>query len=100
MRFRTMLRELSGKMFSRLSTQNFFPNISPTFKLKLRSPGYICRDSYNECDLPETCSGESGQCPADVYKKNGSPCGVGYSGMDKATGKNLNYHTNSIIKLN
>lgn len=58
--------------------------------LKLRQPGYVCRDSYNECDLPEICTGESGQCPTDVYKKNGSPCGVGPSGMEKATGEFLN----------
>lgn len=55
---------------------------------QLRSEGYICRDSSNnECDLPEYCTGDSGQCPPDVYKKNGSPCGVGASGMEKATGK-------------
>ncbi|XP_066602697.1 disintegrin and metalloproteinase domain-containing protein 9 isoform X4 [Prorops nasuta] len=41
---------------------------------KLRAPGVVCRDSTNECDLPEVCSGETGQCPVDVYKKNGSPC--------------------------
>lgn len=55
--------------------------------LKLRQLGYVCRDSYNECDLPEVCTGESGQCPADVYKKNASPCGVGPSGLGKPTGK-------------
>lgn len=54
---------------------------------QLRQAGHICRDSFNECDLPEECTGESGQCPADVYKKNGSPCGLGASGMEKATGK-------------
>lgn len=53
---------------------------------QLRQPGYVCRDAFNECDLPEVCNGESGQCPIDVYKKNGSPCGVGASGMEKATG--------------
>ncbi|XP_043283238.1 disintegrin and metalloproteinase domain-containing protein 11 isoform X3 [Venturia canescens] len=41
---------------------------------KLRVRGHVCRESTNECDLPEVCSGESGQCPSDVYKKNGTPC--------------------------
>ncbi|XP_044585956.1 disintegrin and metalloproteinase domain-containing protein 9 isoform X13 [Cotesia glomerata] len=41
---------------------------------KLRQIGYVCRESTNECDLPEVCTGESGQCPTDVYKKNGKPC--------------------------
>ncbi|EFN74315.1 ADAM 11 [Camponotus floridanus] len=40
----------------------------------LHARGVICRDSMNECDLPEMCSGDTGQCPPDVYKKNGSPC--------------------------
>lgn len=61
-------------------------NLAVSFQ-QLRSPGYVCRDAFNECDLPETCTGESGQCPPDVYQKNGSPCGVGYSGMEKATGE-------------
>ena len=34
----------------------------------------MCRTSTNECDLPEVCSGETGQCPTDVFKKNGIPC--------------------------
>ncbi|XP_033231611.1 disintegrin and metalloproteinase domain-containing protein 19 isoform X2 [Belonocnema kinseyi] len=41
---------------------------------KLRARGVVCRESTNECDLPEACSGETGQCPPDVYKKNGNPC--------------------------
>ncbi|XP_026846050.1 disintegrin and metalloproteinase domain-containing protein unc-71 isoform X1 [Drosophila persimilis] len=48
---------------------------------RLRPKDYICRDSNNECDLPEYCDGEVGQCPSDVYKKNGSPCGVSKSGV-------------------
>ncbi|XP_065578386.1 disintegrin and metalloproteinase domain-containing protein unc-71-like isoform X1 [Artemia franciscana] len=42
---------------------------------QLRSRGYLCRDSLNECDLPEFCTGKSGQCPMDIYKKNGHSCG-------------------------
>ncbi|XP_043465764.1 disintegrin and metalloproteinase domain-containing protein 33 isoform X6 [Leptopilina heterotoma] len=41
---------------------------------KLRARGVVCRESTNECDLPEVCSGETGQCPTDVYMKNGNPC--------------------------
>ncbi len=54
---------------------------------QLREQGYICRDAFNECDLPEVCTGESGSCPQDVFKKNGSPCGAGTSGVDKSTGE-------------
>ncbi|XP_049823271.1 disintegrin and metalloproteinase domain-containing protein 11 [Aethina tumida] len=42
---------------------------------RLKERGVVCRDPSNECDLPELCTGESGECPADVFKKNGSPCG-------------------------
>ncbi|KAF2904688.1 hypothetical protein ILUMI_01494, partial [Ignelater luminosus] len=42
---------------------------------KLRERGVVCREAMNECDLPEHCSGETGDCPADVYKKNGNSCG-------------------------
>lgn len=46
---------------------------------KLRERGYTCRDTTNDCDLPEYCNGETGDCPADIYRKNGSPCGeTGY----------------------
>ncbi|XP_018397127.1 PREDICTED: disintegrin and metalloproteinase domain-containing protein 19 isoform X11 [Cyphomyrmex costatus] len=41
---------------------------------KLRARGVVCRESTNECDLPEMCTGDTGQCPSDVYKKNGNPC--------------------------
>ncbi|XP_034951684.1 disintegrin and metalloproteinase domain-containing protein 9 isoform X4 [Chelonus insularis] len=46
---------------------------------KLRPQGHICRESTNECDLPEVCTGETGQCPTDVYKKNGKPCANNHS---------------------
>ncbi|KAL3269344.1 hypothetical protein HHI36_008416 [Cryptolaemus montrouzieri] len=42
---------------------------------RLKEKGVVCRESSNECDLPEHCSGETGDCPNDLFKKNGSPCG-------------------------
>lgn len=42
--------------------------------------GVECRPATNECDLPEHCNGEDGQCPPDFHKKNGISCdsGKGY----------------------
>uniref|UniRef100_UPI00202163D6 disintegrin and metalloproteinase domain-containing protein 26A-like n=1 Tax=Myodes glareolus TaxID=447135 RepID=UPI00202163D6 len=42
---------------------------------KFKPPGTVCRRQKNECDLPEWCNGTSAECPEDVYKKDGSPCG-------------------------
>ncbi|KAL9881597.1 LOW QUALITY PROTEIN: disintegrin and metalloproteinase domain-containing protein mind-meld [Glossina fuscipes fuscipes] len=48
---------------------------------RLRPKDHICRDSHNECDLPEYCDGDHGDCPMDVFKKNGSPCGHTKAGI-------------------
>lgn len=65
-------------------TKSFHENI-----FQLRAPGFTCRESVGECDVPEECTGDNGQCPPDVYKKNGSPCAFGASGMEKASGNFL-----------
>ncbi|XP_032891281.1 disintegrin and metalloproteinase domain-containing protein 11 isoform X1 [Amblyraja radiata] len=36
--------------------------------------GEICRQSVNECDIAETCSGDSSQCPWNVHKLDGYSC--------------------------
>nr|XP_023011659.1 disintegrin and metalloproteinase domain-containing protein 11 [Leptinotarsa decemlineata] len=41
---------------------------------QLKDMGVICREATNECDLPEQCTGVSGECPVDIFKKNGTPC--------------------------
>ncbi|XP_071043240.1 disintegrin and metalloproteinase domain-containing protein 11 isoform X3 [Parasteatoda tepidariorum] len=47
---------------------------------KLRGSNHMCRLSITECDIPEYCDGKDGQCPNDLFKKNGAPCknGAGY----------------------
>ena len=37
----------------------------------------VCRFSGGECDLQETCMGNSNTCPPDAYRMNGSPCSYG-----------------------
>uniref|UniRef100_A0AAR2K7V0 ADAM metallopeptidase domain 23a n=1 Tax=Pygocentrus nattereri TaxID=42514 RepID=A0AAR2K7V0_PYGNA len=36
--------------------------------------GYGCRYAVNDCDITETCSGDSGQCPPNLHKQDGYPC--------------------------
>ncbi|XP_056627203.1 disintegrin and metalloproteinase domain-containing protein 11 isoform X2 [Triplophysa dalaica] len=39
--------------------------------------GVICRDAVNGCDLPETCTGDSSECPYNVHKLDGYICDAG-----------------------
>uniref|UniRef100_A0A3B1JYH8 ADAM metallopeptidase domain 9b n=1 Tax=Astyanax mexicanus TaxID=7994 RepID=A0A3B1JYH8_ASTMX len=41
---------------------------------QLSVSGTPCRDSVNECDLPEFCTGGSGFCPPDSYLMDGLTC--------------------------
>ncbi|XP_047465993.1 disintegrin and metalloproteinase domain-containing protein 11 isoform X1 [Mugil cephalus] len=44
-------------------------------KYELR--GVMCRDAVNDCDIPETCAGDSSQCPHNVHKLDGYMCDAG-----------------------
>uniref|UniRef100_A0A3Q1EIP0 ADAM metallopeptidase domain 11 n=1 Tax=Acanthochromis polyacanthus TaxID=80966 RepID=A0A3Q1EIP0_9TELE len=44
-------------------------------KYELR--GVTCRDAVNDCDIPETCTGDSSQCPHNVHKLDGYTCDAG-----------------------
>ncbi|XP_058875471.1 disintegrin and metalloproteinase domain-containing protein 11 [Acipenser ruthenus] len=54
---------------------------------KYNPRGVVCREAVNDCDIPETCAGDSSQCPANVHKLDGYPCEAGqgrcYSGRCK-----------------
>ncbi|KAG9342817.1 hypothetical protein JZ751_015689, partial [Albula glossodonta] len=36
--------------------------------------GVVCRESVNDCDIPENCTGNSSQCPPNVHKMDGYTC--------------------------
>ncbi|XP_071331029.1 disintegrin and metalloproteinase domain-containing protein 23 isoform X1 [Trachinotus anak] len=38
--------------------------------------GNICRYAVNDCDISETCSGDSGQCPPNLHKQDGYHCQI------------------------
>nr|XP_032806860.1 disintegrin and metalloproteinase domain-containing protein 22 isoform X1 [Petromyzon marinus] len=56
--------------------------------------GEECRHAVGECDLPETCPGDSVQCPPNVHKQDGYSCnkdGRCYIGQCKTREKQCKY---------
>ncbi|KAM3830897.1 zinc metalloproteinase-disintegrin-like protein H4 subunit A [Vipera latastei] len=41
---------------------------------RIRTAGTECRPARSECDVPEHCTGQSAECPTDVFQRNGQPC--------------------------
>uniref|UniRef100_A0A8D0H054 ADAM metallopeptidase domain 11 n=1 Tax=Sphenodon punctatus TaxID=8508 RepID=A0A8D0H054_SPHPU len=41
---------------------------------KYEPRGMSCREAVNECDIPETCTGDSSQCPPNLHKLDGYFC--------------------------
>ncbi|XP_024142916.1 disintegrin and metalloproteinase domain-containing protein 23 isoform X1 [Oryzias melastigma] len=57
--------------------------------------GITCRYAVNDCDISETCSGDSGQCPPNLHKQDGYLCQVNqgrcYSGECKTRENQCKY---------
>ncbi|KAM6934719.1 disintegrin and metalloproteinase domain-containing protein 23 isoform 3-T3 [Xenentodon cancila] len=57
--------------------------------------GNTCRYAVNDCDISETCSGDSGQCPPNLHKQDGYLCQVNqgrcYSGECKTRENQCKY---------
>nr|QGC85374.1 metalloproteinase [Dispholidus typus] len=34
----------------------------------------VCRGVGNDCDIAENCTGQSAECPPDLFQRNGRPC--------------------------
>ncbi|KAG5858153.1 snake venom metalloprotease precursor [Bothrops jararaca] len=41
---------------------------------RFKGAGTECRAARSECDIAESCTGQSAGCPTDVFHKNGQPC--------------------------
>ncbi|KAE8596118.1 hypothetical protein XENTR_v10015976 [Xenopus tropicalis] len=55
----------------------------------------ICREAVNDCDIPETCTGNSSQCPANIHKLDGYQCesmqGLCFGGRCKTRERQCKY---------
>ena len=58
-----------------------------TSTCQFKSSNTVCRGSTGQCDIAEKCTGQSADCPADVFLQDGSTCNNGqaycYSGQCK-----------------
>ncbi|XP_025773197.1 disintegrin and metalloproteinase domain-containing protein 11 [Puma concolor] len=62
------------------SDGNFTYIVEPREMARPREPpqyeprGVSCREAVNECDIAETCTGDSSQCPPNLHKLDGYYC--------------------------
>ncbi|XP_061872722.1 disintegrin and metalloproteinase domain-containing protein 11-like [Colius striatus] len=61
---------------------------------KYEPRGVACREAVNECDIPESCTGDSSQCPPNLHKLDGYFCeneqGRCYGGRCKTRDRQCN----------
>ncbi|XP_063099307.1 disintegrin and metalloproteinase domain-containing protein 22 isoform X10 [Cavia porcellus] len=64
-------------------------------KCKFQPMGTVCREAVNDCDIRETCSGNSSQCAPNVHKMDGYQCdgvqGICFGGRCKTRDRQCKY---------
>ncbi|XP_049624901.1 disintegrin and metalloproteinase domain-containing protein 22 isoform X5 [Suncus etruscus] len=64
-------------------------------KCKFQPMGTVCRDAVNDCDISETCSGNSSQCAPNIHKMDGYSCdgvqGICFGGRCKTRDRQCKY---------
>ncbi|XP_075413746.1 disintegrin and metalloproteinase domain-containing protein 22 isoform X13 [Tenrec ecaudatus] len=64
-------------------------------KCKFQPMGTVCREAVNDCDIRETCSGNSSQCAPNIHKMDGYPCdgvqGICFGGRCKTRDRQCKY---------
>ncbi|XP_014722101.2 disintegrin and metalloproteinase domain-containing protein 22 isoform X13 [Equus asinus] len=64
-------------------------------KCKFQPVGTVCREAVNDCDIRETCSGNSSQCAPNIHKMDGYSCdgvqGICFGGRCKTRDRQCKY---------
>ncbi|XP_064343671.1 disintegrin and metalloproteinase domain-containing protein 22 isoform X8 [Camelus dromedarius] len=64
-------------------------------KCKFQPMGAVCREAVNDCDIRETCSGNSSQCAPNIHKMDGYSCdgvqGICFGGRCKTRDRQCKY---------
>ncbi|KAM6451009.1 disintegrin and metalloproteinase domain-containing protein 22 isoform 4-T4 [Liasis olivaceus] len=64
-------------------------------KCQFELKGVVCREAVNDCDIPESCKGDSSQCSPNLYKIDGYSCdneqGICFGGRCKTRDRQCKY---------
>ncbi|XP_042329043.1 disintegrin and metalloproteinase domain-containing protein 22 isoform X4 [Sceloporus undulatus] len=64
-------------------------------KCQFEAKGVVCREAVNDCDISESCTGESDQCSPNLYKMDGYSCdsgqGICFGGRCKTRDRQCKY---------
>ncbi|XP_068942309.1 disintegrin and metalloproteinase domain-containing protein 22 isoform X5 [Petaurus breviceps papuanus] len=64
-------------------------------KCKFQPIGTVCREAVNDCDIQETCTGNSSQCAPNIHKMDGYSCdnfqGICFGGRCKTRDRQCKY---------
>ncbi|XP_051817367.1 disintegrin and metalloproteinase domain-containing protein 22 isoform X6 [Antechinus flavipes] len=64
-------------------------------KCKFQPMGTLCREAVNDCDIEETCTGNSSQCAPNIHKMDGYSCdhyqGICFGGRCKTRDRQCKY---------
>ncbi|XP_053117883.1 disintegrin and metalloproteinase domain-containing protein 22 isoform X8 [Hemicordylus capensis] len=64
-------------------------------KCRFEAKGVVCREAVNDCDIPESCTGESNQCSPNLHKMDGYSCdnkqGICFGGQCKTRDRQCKY---------
>ncbi|XP_029444649.1 disintegrin and metalloproteinase domain-containing protein 22 isoform X2 [Rhinatrema bivittatum] len=64
-------------------------------KCQFELKGVVCREAVNDCDIPESCTGNFSQCPSNIHKMDGYTCdneqGLCFGGRCKTRDRQCKY---------
>ncbi|XP_025063922.1 disintegrin and metalloproteinase domain-containing protein 22 isoform X1 [Alligator sinensis] len=64
-------------------------------KCLFEAKGALCREAVNDCDIPESCTGNSSQCSPNIHKMDGYSCdnkqGICFGGRCKTRDRQCKY---------
>ncbi|XP_019353480.1 disintegrin and metalloproteinase domain-containing protein 22 isoform X5 [Alligator mississippiensis] len=64
-------------------------------KCLFEAKGVLCREAVNDCDIPESCTGNSSQCSPNIHKMDGYSCdnkqGICFGGRCKTRDRQCKY---------
>jgi hypothetical protein len=92
------VREITGKRENKMGI-NRVEREKTILYFQIKPMGTPCRRSSGECDLTEYCTGETGDCPPNLFLKNGIPCNNGQVGLENLMKLNVYFIFHDVLAV-